>query len=272
MCRRHSYGGLHRNCASAHSNPAGHRHRACDRLVRFPDRRHGRFRWDPAVAEYVAFPTPLAGSFPIGFPGTPAASVPLERSRPEPSEAAFWRVQPLPSEAPARAPVELVLANLLAHWGYEHGPTAVSEILAAPLLSHPSGPSVARPTSSCVGRTRGACCARLTPYRVTPRIRCTHLHWQCGASPSARSSTFPPLERPEMGERGASRPALGGRPDPLCSQGSTQAVKARRRHAGTSAPPALTALAAPEQEFSKSPGVDTLVDITVDVHHRQWRP
>jgi excisionase family DNA binding protein len=57
------------------------------------------------------------------------------------------------------------------------------------------------------------------------------------------------LEAMAKSGRGASRPALGGRPSPLCSRTGIRAVKARRRHAGASASPALTALAVPEREF-----------------------
>ena len=51
-----------------------------------------------------------------------------------------------------------------------------------------------------------------------------------------------------------------------CVSRRLRAVKARRRHVGASASPALTALAVSgAEDFQKLPGVDTFVDIAVDV-------
>ena len=65
----------------------------------------------------------------------------------------------------------------------------------------------------------------------------------------------------------------GGPATSIVSLVRYRAVKGRRRHVGASASPPLTALAVSEaRKSTKLAGVDTFVDVAVDVHSRQWRP
>ncbi len=104
---------------------------AYDRLLRVRNRKRRRYRWELEIGERITFPTPLAGSHAIGFPGRIPASIPLGGSRPEPSEVFFrgWHLSRRHCR-PERL-VKFVLAELIAHWGYENDPEVVSDIMAA---------------------------------------------------------------------------------------------------------------------------------------------
>jgi hypothetical protein len=104
---------------------------AYERLLGLPGWGRRRYCWALEIEERIAFPTPLAGSDCIGFPGRIPASVPLGGVRPEPSMA-FSRGWDL-SRLNCRPEhlVESVLGDLLAHWGYENDPVVVAEIVAA---------------------------------------------------------------------------------------------------------------------------------------------
>lgn len=102
---------------------------AYDRLLGPPDRPHRRYRWDLYVGERVAFPTPLAGAHPVGFPGRIPTSVALSGPRPEPSEPHFWGLRFTRRNCCPERLVEAVLADLLPHWGYENDPVVVAEVI-----------------------------------------------------------------------------------------------------------------------------------------------
>lgn len=104
---------------------------AYDRLLRVRGRKRCRYRWELEIGERITFPTPLAGSHAVGFPGRIPASIPLGGSRPEPSEVFFrgWHLSRRRCR-PERL-VTFVLAELFAHWGYENDSGVVSDIMAA---------------------------------------------------------------------------------------------------------------------------------------------
>ena len=102
---------------------------AYDRLLGPQDRSHRRYRWDLYVGERIAFPTPLAGANPVGFPGRIPASVALSGPRPEPSEPHFWGLRFSRRNCRPERMVEAVLADLLPHWGYENDPVVVAEVI-----------------------------------------------------------------------------------------------------------------------------------------------
>jgi hypothetical protein len=102
---------------------------AYDRLLGRQDRPNRRYRWDLYVGERIAFPTPLAGSNPVGFPGRIPASIPLSGPRPEPSEAHFWGLRFSRRNCRPEHLVEAVLSDLLPHWGYENNPVVVAEVI-----------------------------------------------------------------------------------------------------------------------------------------------
>jgi hypothetical protein len=104
---------------------------AYDRLLRPQDRAHRRYRWDLYVGERIAFPTPLAGANPVGFPGRIPASVALSGPRPEPSEPRFWGLGFSRRNCRPERLVGAVLADLLPHWGYENDPVVVAEVITA---------------------------------------------------------------------------------------------------------------------------------------------
>jgi excisionase family DNA binding protein len=82
-----------------------------------------------------------------------------------------------------------------------------------------------------------------------PKIGAHTLALECEAARQSGAGSLRGDRRTRKEGRGASRPALGGRPIPLCPLTQVRAVKARRRHVGASASPALTALAVPEKEI-----------------------
>ena len=102
---------------------------AYDRLLRPQDYAHRRYRWDLYVGERIAFPTPLAGANPVGFPGRTPASVALSGPRPEPSEPRIWGLRFTRRNCRPECLVEAVLADLLPHWGYENDPVVVDEVI-----------------------------------------------------------------------------------------------------------------------------------------------
>jgi hypothetical protein len=60
-----------------------------------------RFLRPPTPTRKFAFPTPLAGPDPVGFPGRVPAKSPLSRPRPEPSETPLLGPEILPTKLPS---------------------------------------------------------------------------------------------------------------------------------------------------------------------------
>jgi hypothetical protein len=114
---------------------------ANDRLLGPLARSERRYRWEFDVGERITFPTPLAGSDPVGFPGRIPAKFPLSDPRPEPSEAAFSGLRFSRRNCRPERVVEAVLADLLPHWGYENDPVVVAEVITTLRLMR-SGPPV----------------------------------------------------------------------------------------------------------------------------------
>jgi hypothetical protein len=103
---------------------------AYDGLLNVRDRERRRFRWEVEVGERIAFPTPLAGPDPVGFPGRVPGAVPFGGLRPEPSDPRSWGRNLTRRNCRPQRLVESVLADLFAVWGYENDKAVVSEIMA----------------------------------------------------------------------------------------------------------------------------------------------
>ena len=141
------------------------------------------------MGERVAFPTPLAGRYPVGFPGRIPASVALSGPRPEPSEPRFWGLGFTRRNCRPERLVEAVLGDLLPHWGYENDSLVVAEVITT------SG-SCARvcPCRRCLGRPSGRSPPARhehlrgvsTPTEESTLGGTTHWHWQCEAAPEPR--------------------------------------------------------------------------------------
>jgi hypothetical protein len=90
-----------------------------------------RFCWRFEIEERIAFPTPRGGPSPVGFPGRIPARILVAGPRPEPSTAWICGRNLARQRCRPERLVESVLAELLAHWGYENEPVVVAEVLSA---------------------------------------------------------------------------------------------------------------------------------------------
>ena len=105
---------------------------AYDRLLHLRGRiKRRRYCWQFEIEERIAFPTPRGGPSPVGFPGRISVRIPVASLRPEPSRAWICGRDLARQRCRPERLVESVLAELLAHWGYENDPVVVAEVLAA---------------------------------------------------------------------------------------------------------------------------------------------